>query len=209
MPPEEAPRQETRATSFGQRDISALDALIFRLRFRQLVRRLPPKSDLVVDLGPGHTVRLLRYLRNSGRIARGIAVDVSLDRSVAGNGITLLEADLNGLLPLETASADVVTSIAVIEHLHRPELHVAEAHRTLKPGGRLIMTTPSPRSKGILEFLAYRLHVIDEHEIRDHKHYFDERELRQTMAAAGFRPEDVTYHGFLFGLNQLLVVTRS
>ncbi|MBP6256774.1 hypothetical protein KA405_03490 [Patescibacteria group bacterium] len=39
------------------------------------------------------------------------------------------------------------------------------------------MTTPSVWSQPVLELLAYRLHVISEEEIRDHKEYFDKQKL--------------------------------
>ena len=84
-----------------------------------------------------------------------------------------------------------------------------ELYRVLRPGGTLLLTTPAPASKPVLEFLAYRLHFIDEGEIRDHKHYFNEDELRALLAKAGFAPGQIRYKPFLFGLNQLVIATKS
>ena len=45
--------------------------------------------------------------------------------------------------PLATASVDVVISMQVIEHLWDPSAFFAEAHRCLRPGGLLVVSTPN------------------------------------------------------------------
>lgn len=45
-------------------------------------------------------------------------------------------------LPLADESFDLVVSCEVIEHLQYPEKMLAEARRVLRPGGKLILTTP-------------------------------------------------------------------
>jgi SAM-dependent methyltransferase len=46
-------------------------------------------------------------------------------------------------LPLRTGSVDVVANLQVIEHLWDQPGFVAECVRVLRPGGRLLMTTPN------------------------------------------------------------------
>jgi len=46
-------------------------------------------------------------------------------------------------LGLEDASFDLVCSLQVVEHLHRPERFMEEARRVLKPGGLCVITTPN------------------------------------------------------------------
>ncbi|MEV0680310.1 class I SAM-dependent methyltransferase [Actinosynnema sp. NPDC050436] len=46
-------------------------------------------------------------------------------------------------LPLAAASVDVVANLQVIEHLWDQEGFLAECARVLRPGGRLIVTTPN------------------------------------------------------------------
>jgi SAM-dependent methyltransferase len=46
-----------------------------------------------------------------------------------------------GTVPEPDASFDLVLSTQVMEHLRDPEIHLREAARLLKPGGRLICTT--------------------------------------------------------------------
>jgi hypothetical protein len=82
-------------------------------------------------------------------------------------------------------------------------------YRILRPGGVAIITTPSVRSKRVLELLAFRLHVIDADEIRDHKHYYTKGELRTLLVGAGFAKDAITYRSFALGMNQLVVATKE
>jgi len=54
--------------------------------------------------------------------------------------------DLNGPIPFEDNSFDVVFSTEVIEHLYNPHNLVNEAWRVLKPGGMFFITTPNVHS---------------------------------------------------------------
>lgn len=46
-------------------------------------------------------------------------------------------------LPLASSTVDIVTSLQVIEHLWDQEGFLTECRRVLKPGGRLLVTTPN------------------------------------------------------------------
>ncbi len=193
-----------RTTSFGEQKISILDRFIFWLRKRRLSSVLQESVDLAADLGSGHRASLLSSLLSDGTIARGHAVDLSLDPSIFSPVLSGEEQDLNtGVVSLPEGSADLVVSLAIIEHLHDPVHHLKEAFRLLAPGRKLVLTTPSPYGKPLLEFLAYQLHVIDEAEILDHKHYFRACEIRDLLSMIGF--EDIEVKCFLLGLNTIAV----
>lgn len=203
------PARRSRGVAYGHDPRTFLDDLIFRFRARRVLAGLPATSNVVADLGSGHDYALLRYLCRTGRARTGIAVDVTLDRSQAISCINLLEADLSRELPIEGASVDVVLSVAVIEHLDDPLFHLREARRILRPGGSVLLTSPAPSSQRLLEFLAYRLHVIDEREIRDHRRYYGEAEIRRLLSDAGFDSTSVGYRRFLFRLNQIAHASNS
>ncbi|MBT8137110.1 MAG: class I SAM-dependent methyltransferase [Gammaproteobacteria bacterium] len=101
-----------------------------------------------------------------------------------------LIADVNDGLPFADASYDLVWCSEVIEHLQSPEQFVAECERVLKPGGKLILTTPNSA------FWLYPLARLFGKTPRDlqhdgHLHFFSLRDIRQLFPAAhiyGFFP---------------------
>lgn len=84
-------------------------------------------------------------------------MDISLNRTDTSDNIEIIESNLNDKILLDDNSVDIITSMAIIEHLNCPEQYLKEVHRILKPDGTLIMTVPSVYAKPVLEFLAYKL----------------------------------------------------
>ena len=84
---------------------------------------------------------------------------------------------LNDKLPFEDSSFDFITMLAVMEHLEDDEAMLKECSRLLRPGGGLFITVPSWYAKPVLEFLSYKLNLINPDEIRDHKRYYDRQDL--------------------------------
>jgi SAM-dependent methyltransferase len=57
-------------------------------------------------------------------------------------GVHAVRGNLAGL-PLRSSTVDVVANLQVIEHLWNQEEFLRECHRVLRPGGRLLITTPN------------------------------------------------------------------
>jgi 2-polyprenyl-3-methyl-5-hydroxy-6-metoxy-1,4-benzoquinol methylase len=182
-----------------------LEPLLRRMRIRQVlpvVRR--HRECRLLDIGCGRDAKFLRSVEPY--VAGAVGVDLKAPRIDTGK-ITTIAMTLADTLPFPDAAFDVVTLLAVLEHLAHPRAMVEEVARVLKPGGRVVLTVPSMAARPVLEFLAYRLGVVSEAEIRDHKQYYNRGLLRSLMRDSGLVIERHRY--FQLGMNNLLVARRA
>ena len=107
-------------------------------------------------------------------------------------------------LPLEPNSFDAITLLATLEHIHDKAGIASESARLLRPGGRVIITVPSPLVDRILGFLIL-LHLVDGMSLEEH-HGFMPDELPGIFLPAGFRLRHK--RKFQLGLNNLFVFER-
>jgi ubiquinone/menaquinone biosynthesis C-methylase UbiE len=182
-----------------------VDRVLAALR-RWQVRSHVPAGGVVVDLGCGFNGDLL--VRLAARIREGIGFDISVNAVPPAANVRLHRAAADAPLPLEDSSVDLVTCLAVIEHVARPQVLLAEAHRVLRPGGALVVTTPAAAAKPILELISHRLQLIDPTEIDDHERYYSSASLRAELEQAGFPPAGIRVRRFELGLN-LAAVARA
>ena len=61
----------------------------------------------------------------------------------ASAGLQVKQCDLDQGLPFDDGSFDLVYAAELIEHLFNPDLLLEECRRVLRPGGRLLVTTPN------------------------------------------------------------------
>jgi SAM-dependent methyltransferase len=103
-------------------------------------------GQCLIDLGCGDG----QFLDDIGdRYETAIGIDIGTTRrprrsGVQGQWIYIL-ADLDDSIPVRSWCAEVVHANQVIEHIRNPLALVVEAHRVLKSGGVLLMTTPNVR----------------------------------------------------------------
>lgn len=154
------------------------------MRLRRVIAHIP-SNGILLDIGCGKTATFLKTI--SKRIKQGYGVDFKVPNQRFGN-IQTIQLQLSDSLPFEDASIDVVTMLAVLEHIENEKEILREIHRVLKDSGRLVLTVPSVWSQPVLEFLSYKLKIVDEAEIRDHKRYYDREKLRQVLVEeSGFK----------------------
>jgi ArsR family transcriptional regulator len=141
--------------------------------------QLAPRARYA-DLGIGDGLLTLMLAEIAERVT---AVDLSASmleqlrqraKAKGFDNIVTVEADLEDL-PLDDRSHDVVVLSQALHHAHEPARALAEAHRVLVPGGRLL----------VIDLLAHH-----EDWVRDrleHVHLgFTEQELAKLVADAGF-----------------------
>jgi ubiquinone/menaquinone biosynthesis C-methylase UbiE len=152
---------------------------------RELLQRELRPGDRWLDLGCG-----------AGRFTAladgGIGVDVApsaLERArenVPDGDFRLVEED--GTLPLGHGEVDLVWCSETVEHVADALGLLEECRRVLKPGGRLLLTTPGHpwlRRVGIAA-LRFDAHFDP---LGQHLRFFTRRSLERTLAAAGLPGE--------------------
>lgn len=186
------------------REWGVLSSFIAKLRYGKAEKQIENHA-IVCDVGCGTQGAFLEYIRD--KIQKGYG----LDRKVIPQANEKIELkvidDLEQGLPMEDGSVTDVVMLALIEHLYSPEFLLKECWRILKPGGKVIFTVPSPQARPVLEFLAYKLHICSETEVRDHKHYYKNEELENLFNSSGF--QEVKVKRFLFFLNQYGVAIKK
>ena len=96
--------------------------------------------------------------------------------------------------------ADIITSIAFLEHIKNPETFVSKYKELLVPGGKFIGTTPHPRGRHLHDRLV-RLYLCNRSGAEEHENFLSRDDLEACVRAAGgalFK-----YRQFLGGLNQM------
>ena len=105
---------------------------------------------------------------------------------------------------LENIQADTIAALAVMEHLNIEEVFEVfqKFRKILRKNGRVILTTPSRMAKPVLESLAF-LKIIDGKNIKEHKYYWNRKEIYELAKNTGFIVKK--YKKFQFGFNQFAI----
>jgi SAM-dependent methyltransferase len=86
-------------------------------------------------------------------------------------------------LTLPEGAVDVVVFFDVLEHVRCPARFLAQVNRAVKPGGHIMLVTPSLESWSAKMLRNHWMEYKTEHLF-----YFTEQSLRRLLEAAGFVP---------------------
>lgn len=189
-----------------------LEPIVRAERFRQGLAEFPQNKPLtIVDLGSGPKIRLYHAALKKGiNIKSYIGIDPLIEKShleKQKGPIKIIKDPLDTAIPLPDKSADVLAGFAFLEHIDHPIQILNDAIRVLKPGGKAIFTTPTPRAKAILEFLSYKMGIIARREIEEHKNYFTKENLVDLLENP--KALKITHRYFELGCNNLFIIEKA
>jgi SAM-dependent methyltransferase len=137
--------------------------------------------------------------------AKPIGVDVAqaaVDRARAGHPeLEFRLVPIDGPLPFDDVSFDVVWASEVIEHVADTARWLSEVRRVLVPRGRLLLTTPS---HGRLRVALGGIERFSE-PLGEHLHLYTRRSLANTLGELGFDGVEVRAVGGPPGLRRMLL----
>jgi len=178
-----------------------LEPMLSHLRASRANRLVPEslRQGRILDIGCGS----YPYFLSHTYFAEKFAVDQLEKPSTVSNiNWHTLNLNLEPALPFEDTYFDVVTMLAVAEHLAPNSLVTLfqDVHRVLRPGGRLIITTPAAWSDGLLKGMA-RVGLVSAEEINEHVFVYTLPLLGWYFGRAGFEMKKVKFGYFEFNLN--------
>ena len=176
-------------------------------KFRHVRRQMPADYERHLDIacGPGTFIGTLE--NNAYSLGVDLAEpQIQFAQREYGTESHEFKVVPAGKLPLEDESFDIVTLIELIEHLEYPVIEelLAESKRVLKPGGRVVLTTPNYGS--LWPLLEKIVNARSEVSYEDqHITFFKQKRLLALLQGLKFTHCEVsTFQGvapFLAGIN--------
>lgn len=130
---------------------------ITRKRYEEWLDMFEPfrKKGNILDIGCGYGF-FLEVAKEKGWNVFGLEVSERASEDCKSKGITMFSGELKDA-PFTPESFDIIISIEVIEHLIDPDGFLRGAHKLLREGGGMYVTTPfwdGNATKRISEIIA-------------------------------------------------------
>jgi methionine biosynthesis protein MetW len=164
------------------------------LRREFLFRHIKP-GDEVLDAGTcsGYFAKLLMERGNN---VRGLELNPDSVEYARGQGVDVIQHDLEEPFPFADENFDVVIAYEIIEHLFDTKSFLDECRRVLKPGGKVLISTPN------LNFILHRLRILFGYHIHylgtypedhhgDHIRIFNKKTITELLNKTGFSVTDM------------------
>lgn len=182
--------------------MKTIDRTLQRWRIGKALPWIRPGSH-VLDVGCADG---LLFRQGGERIRSGVGIDLQDSDAWVGGGSVERRTGAFPDAVGEGETYDAIVMLAVIEHVPEEQLHLwpKVCAGLLRPGGRVIITVPSPMVDHILH-VAMALRLVDGIEVHQH-HGFNPRQVPGLFTGAGLAAEQD--RRFQLGLNNLFVFRR-
>jgi len=177
-----------------------LDRILQNWRYR-VVEPYIPNGCRILDIG-GFDGSFLRRIYH--KIEKGVCIDPLIEENSEGR-LEFLKARVMDKLPFSDSSFDVITMLAVYEHLgHFRNSITSEICRVLRNHGLIILTVPSSAVDYIINILI-KIKVIDGMSYEEHSH-FKSSDIVKIFAKFDFKLKQ--WSRFQLGLNNLFIFEK-
>ncbi len=185
-----------------------LEPFLAHLRARQANRLIPDglRHGRILDIGCGS----FPYFLSPTSFKEKFAIDqLHPASSPADIRHHTLDLDAEPSLAFPDAYFSAITMLAVVEHLNPAGLVALfrEVHRTLCPGGVVVITTPAAWSASLLRWMA-RFRMVSSEEIDEHVYAYTLPLLGWYFGRAGFEMDKVRFGYFELIFNMWAIAER-
>jgi methionine biosynthesis protein MetW len=158
-----------------------------------------------LDVGCGSGNSYAREIARRGEAWVGVDVSANAVAAAREAGLDARVIEDAAELPFEDESFDLVVCIEVLEHLFSPDRAAAEILRVLRPGGRLVCSTPNVGYWRLRANMVFGLwnplgdELSVERPWRDpHIRFFTPKTMERMLRLTGFREVTTGAHGGCF-----------
>jgi len=178
----------------------AADERLFKRNFRRRLRDLLrwKQGGRLLEIGAAHGF-FLDLARRHFEVV-GVEINPQAAAHARSRGLRVFSGDLLSVDAAELGGPlDVAVMLDVIEHLERPDLHLARLAQLCPPGAVLLITTGDAGS-WVARRRGRRWRLVHP---PTHLHYFDRHTLGRLLARHGFEVREVRTAGVSRSLRQI------
>ena len=179
-----------------------LERILSYFRYKRTIKYI--KNKKVLDFGCGIKNWNYEFIGRYPKLLHG------LDRSMPSAGVNHNVFDIfRDIEDLPFNDYEIVLSMAVFEHIDPFILIDILNELTDRTSKNAIIfgTTPTPLARPVLEFLSYKLKLIDESQVRDHEIYYDDFWFNKILSNTNWILS--YYKTFQFGLNSEFILSKK
>jgi len=164
------------------------------------------RDGRILDLGCGFYPYFLSTVKFKDKFGLN---SIFAQEQIEGLYLTKYEFNANSVLPFADSFFNVITMLAVAEHLE-PKIVAnvfKEANRILSPGGRFLITVPWGQADLFLRFLS-KIKLVSSVEIDEHKQFYSHKLLKQQLLSVDFKDSKIIVKRFELGLNLFVLAEK-